>query len=243
METNVVFEAPVGANAEDLMSLEPVELTLGVNDETLRDGLQSPSVANPSIEDKIKILHLMEELGVYSANIGLPAAGPQAYNDTLSLAGEIARSKMEIYPYAAARTVINDIIPIAEIQQKTGIKLQAALFIFSSPIRQFAENWDEDKMLRVSEEAIAFAHKNDIPVMYVTEDTTRSRPETLSKLYQLGIDHKVERLCISDTVGHATPSGFPRPGGRNLGAKLRSLVGPLRPSADSHDSQRRAFPG
>lgn len=198
---------------------DPPPYSLKLNDETLRDGLQSPSVTDPSIEDKIKILHLMEELGVYSCDIGLPAAGPHAYNDTLALAAEIARSGMKIYPYVAARTHINDIIPLVEIVQKTGLKIQIALFIFSSPIRQFAENWDEDRMVKVSEDAIEFAHKNNIPVMYVTEDTTRARPQTLERLYGMAIDHGVERLCISDTVGHATPSGA-----RELTKFVRGLV-------------------
>jgi 2-isopropylmalate synthase len=198
---------------------DPPAWELKLNDETLRDGLQSPSIASPPIADKLKILHFMEELGIYSADIGLPGAGPQAYADVLALAQEIKRSKMKLYPYCAARTVMNDIIPIVEITQKTGLKIQAALFIFSSPIRQFAEAWDEDKMLKVSEEAIEFAHKNNVPVMYVTEDTTRSRPETLRRLYKMAIDHGVERICISDTVGHATPAGV-----RRLVTFFRDLV-------------------
>lgn len=189
---------------------KPPAWALKLNDETLRDGLQSPSVADPPIDDKFKILHFMEDLGIYSADIGLPGAGPQAYADVLALAGEIGRSKMKLYPYCAARTITNDIIPIVEITQKTGLRIQAALFIFSSPIRQYTENWDEDKMLKVSEDAITFAHKNNVPVMYVTEDTTRSRPETLRRLYQMAIDHGVERICISDTVGHSTPAGVKR---------------------------------
>jgi 2-isopropylmalate synthase len=180
---------------------------LKLNDETLRDGLQSPSVFNPSIPEKLELLHYMEDLGLYSAAIGLPAAGPHAYNDVLAIASEIARHRMKIYPYCAARTHQNDILPIIDIQQKTGIKVQAALFIFSSPIRQFAEGWTVDKLVDVSEKAIEFAHQNDVPVMYVTEDTTRSRPETLARLYGAAIDRNVERLCISDTVGHATPAG------------------------------------
>lgn len=186
---------------------EPPPWECKLNDETLRDGLQSPSVANPPIADKLEILHYMEDLGMYSAAIGLPAAGPQAYNDVLALAGEIARKNMAIYPYCAARTVESDIVPIIEVSQKTGLKIQAALFVFSSPIRQFAEDWTIDKLLKVSEAAIEFAHKNDIPVMYVTEDTTRARPDTLEKMYGMAIDHDVERVCIADTVGYATPSG------------------------------------
>jgi isopropylmalate/homocitrate/citramalate synthase len=186
-------------------SAPPYELKL--NDETLRDGLQSPSVSNPSIPEKLELLHYMEDLGVYSAAIGLPAAGPHAYADVLAIATEIARHRMKIYPYCAARTHQNDILPIIEIQQKTGIKVQAALFIFSSPIRQFAEGWTVDKLVEISEKAIEFAHKNDVPVMYVTEDTTRSRPEALERLYGAAIDRNVERVCISDTVGHAIPDG------------------------------------
>jgi 2-isopropylmalate synthase len=186
---------------------KPPTWSLKLNDETLRDGLQSPSVANPPIEDKIEILHYQEELGMYSNAIGLPAAGPHAYNDVLALAEEIAREKMKIYPYCAARTVESDIVPIVEISQKTGLRIQAALFVFSSPIRQFAEGWDVDRMLKVSEKAIEFAHKNDVPVMFVTEDTTRSRPETIERMFGLAIDHGVERVCIADTVGYATPSG------------------------------------
>ena len=49
-----------------------------LDDETLRDGLQSPSVLDPPIEKKVRILHLMEALGIDSVNLGLPGAGPRA---------------------------------------------------------------------------------------------------------------------------------------------------------------------
>jgi 2-isopropylmalate synthase len=52
----------------------PVEL----NDETLRDGLQSPSVRDPNLDQKIRFVHLMNDLGIYTADIGLPGAGPRA---------------------------------------------------------------------------------------------------------------------------------------------------------------------
>jgi len=193
--------------------------TCKLNDETLRDGLQSPSVANPSIQDKIEILHYMEDLGMYSAAIGLPAAGAHAYNDVLALASEIARHHMKIYPYCAGRTVESDIVPIVDVTQKTGLRIQAALFLFSSPIRQFAEGWDIDRLLATVEKAVGFAHRNNVPVMFVTEDTTRSLPATLERVYGLAIDMGVERVCIADTVGYATPSGV-----RALTQFLRGLV-------------------
>jgi len=181
-----------------------------VVDETLRDGLQSPSVADPSIEDKIKALHFQAKIGVHGNDIGLPGAGPRAKEATLALAREMARAKLPIEPYCAARTHKNDIDPIIDITQKTGLRIEAATFIGSSPIRQYAEDWDLDKLLEHTEEAVTYSVKNGVPVMYVTEDTTRARPEILRRLYTAAIECGARRVCISDTVGHATPEGTAR---------------------------------
>lgn len=181
-----------------------------VVDETLRDGLQSPSVTDPSIEEKIRALHFQAKLGVHGNDIGLPGAGPRAKESTLALAQEIARAKLPIEPYCAARTHKNDIDPIIEITQKTGLRIEAATFIGSSPIRQYAEDWDLDRLLRHTEEAVAYSTRNGVPVMYVTEDTTRARPEILRRLYTTAVECGARRVCVSDTVGHATPEGASR---------------------------------
>lgn len=181
-----------------------------VVDETLRDGLQSPSVADPSIDDKIKALHFQAKIGVHGNDIGLPGAGPRAKEATLALAREMARAKLSIEPYCAARTHKNDIDPIIDITQQTGLRIEAATFIGSSPIRQYAEDWDLEKLLRHTEEAVTYSVKNGVPVMYVTEDTTRARPEILRRLYTTAIECGARRVCISDTVGHATPEGTGR---------------------------------
>jgi 2-isopropylmalate synthase len=176
-------------------------------DETLRDGLQSPSVHDPSIEDKIELVLLLDRLGVEHVDIALPGAGPRAVEDGLRLAREIRDRKLRIRPACAARTHLNDIRPIVEISQKAGIAIEVMTFIGSSPIRQFAENWDAERILRMSAEAVSFATKNNLPCTYVTEDTIRSRPEMLAPLYKNAIDSGAYRLCLCDTVGHATPAG------------------------------------
>ena len=153
-------------------------------DETLRDGLQSPSVHDPSIEDKIELVLLLDRLGVEHVDIALPGAGPRAVEDGLRLAREIRDRKLRIRPACAARTHLNDIRPIVEISQKAGIAIEVMTFIGSSPIRQFAENWDAERILRMSAEAVSFATKNNLPCTYVTEDTIRSRPEMLAPLYK-----------------------------------------------------------
>ena len=178
-----------------------------LNDETLRDGLQSPSVTDPAIGEKIRLLHLMSELGIASADIGLPGAGPRAVRDVEALAREIAEQKLAIEPNCAARTVRADVQPIVDVSQRVGIAIEAATFIGSSPIRQYAEDWTLDRMLRATEDAVSFAVSEGLPVMYVTEDTTRARPEVLKKLYGTAIELGARRICLSDTVGHATPHG------------------------------------
>ncbi len=178
-----------------------------LDDETLRDGLQNPSVIDPSIEDKIRLLHLMDHLGIHTADIGLPGAGPRAVAAVTALAREIIDSGLSISANCAARTMLADVRPIAEISQAVGLPIEACTFIGSSPIRQYAEGWTLEKMLRTSEESVTFAIKEGLSVMMVTEDTTRARPEDLKALYGAAIEWGAKRLCVSDTVGHATPEG------------------------------------
>lgn len=177
------------------------------DDETLRDGIQSPSVHDPSVRQKIKILHLMDKIGIDSADVGLPGAGERQIEDVTKLCEEIRDSKLKITPNCAARTVIKDIEPIVKIQQKVGIPIETCTFIGSSPIRQFAENWPLERMLKHTEEAVKFGIKNELPIMYVTEDTTRANPDNIRQLYKTAIECGAKRICISDTVGHATPEG------------------------------------
>src|SRR6516162_1407271 len=178
-----------------------------VNDETLRDGLQNPSIHDPTIEEKIEILHLMEALGVDSVNIGLPGAGPRAAEHVESLAREIVTRRMRIKPNCAARTVEADIIPIVEISQRVGMPIEAATFLGSSPIRRLVEDWTVDHLQRTTEKAVKFAVSHGLPSMYVTEDTIRTDRDTVKRLYTTAIRSGARALVFCDTVGHATPAG------------------------------------
>ncbi|HEX7780479.1 MAG TPA: LeuA family protein [Vicinamibacterales bacterium] len=178
-----------------------------LDDETLRDGLQSPSVRTPTIEQKLRILHLMEALDIETADIGLPGAGPHVVKDVERIAREIVSAKLRIRPNCAARTIPGDIRPVVEISQRTGIAIECCTFIGSSPIRQYTEDWTLEHLQRLTEDAVGAAVKEGLPVMYVTEDTTRADPESLRRLYTTAIRAGARRVCIADTVGHATPSG------------------------------------
>jgi len=178
-----------------------------LDDETLRDGLQSPSVIDPSLETKVEMLHLMERLGIETADIGLPGAGKRQLESVTRLCREISDNRMNIRPNCAARTLMVDIQPIAEVSQLTGIPIEACVFIGSSPVRQYAEEWDLDHILRFTKDAVSFAVSENLPVMYVTEDTVRSSPDDLRVLLTAAIEAGAQRVCLCDTVGAAVPEG------------------------------------
>ena len=195
---------------------ETVHRHVEFDDETLRDGLQSPSVIDPPIEKKLEILHLMDSIGIDSADIGLPGAGPRAVADVTRLAREIIDCKLDIRPNCAARTLRADIQPIIDISEKVGTPIETGTFIGSSPIRQYAEGWSLEMMLTSTEDAVKFAVSHGLPVMFVTEDTTRAHPDTIRALYKTAVEAGAKRICVCDTCGHATPEG------------VRSLIGFIR---------------
>ena len=209
-----------------------------IDDETLRDGLQSPSVSDPSLEAKVALLHLMENLGIETADVGLPGAGPQQREAVATLCREIDREGMRIRPNCAARTMMVDIQPIAEIAQMTGVPIEACLFIGSSPIRQYAEDWRLKDILRHTREAIRFAVREGLEVMYVTEDTVRSSPDHLRALFTEAIDAGAKRLCLCDTCGAAAPDGV-----WNLVSWVKALLKELGPDVgiDWHGHRDRGL--
>ena len=200
MNRSLIYDWNVDAPA-------PVPPRVMLDDETLRDGLQSPSVRAPSIDQKVAILHMLDEVGVDTADIGLPGAGPHVVKDVERLACEIRDGRLRIRANCAARTVIADVQPIADIAHRTGVPIECCCFIGSSPIRLYAEDWTIDHLQRCTEDAVSFAVEQGLEVMYVTEDTTRSDPETLRRLFTTAIHAGASRICIADTVGHATPAG------------------------------------
>ena len=193
-----------------------------LDDETLRDGLQSPSVNDPCLETKVELLHLMEGLGIETADVGLPGAGSNQREAVLRLCREIADQRLRIRANCAARTLMLDIQPIAEVTQLTGVPIEASVFIGSSPIRQYAEEWNLSDIVRFTREAIRFAVREGLEVMYVTEDTVRSSPEDLRVLLTTALEAGARRLCLCDTCGAAVPQGV-----WNLVSWVKTLIGEL----------------
>lgn len=202
-EDGLIYDWNLSGSGE----MKPARPRLELDDETLRDGLQSPSVRSPDLADKLRILHYIEGFGIETADVGLPGAGPHVVRDVTRIVQEIVDQKMRVRPSCAARTMRQDIQPIVDISQATGIPIRVDCFLGSSPIRQYAEAWDMDRLLELTHDAVEFSVKNGLPVMYVTEDTTRSKPEDLRRLFTAAVEAGAKRVCVADTVGHSTPHG------------------------------------
>lgn len=209
-----------------------------VTDETLRDGLQSPSVIQPEIQDKVYLLYLMSDLGINAADLGLCGAGEKFKYHVAVLAREIVSQKMAIQPQSAARTVVTDIQAIVDVSEDAGIPIEACIFVGTSPIRQYAEGWGIDFILKQTEESVSFAIKHGLPVMFVTEDTIRAHPDTLCRVYSAAIHAGAQRICAADTVGHITPTGV-----HSLIRYLREMVNQINPQVgiDWHGHRDRGL--
>lgn len=190
------------------------------DDETLRDGLQSPSATDPELDQKLQLIHLMDDLGIHTADIGLPGAGIRAREHITTLCREM--TSMTITPNVACRTVISDIEPVVDLVQEVGAPVEVCAFIGSSPIRMYAEDWEMERMIQLSREAIEFCTREGLPSMFVTEDTTRAKPEDVRALFTAAIEAGAKRICVCDTCGHATPAGA-----RNLVSFVKSIVDEL----------------
>ena len=186
----------------------PIRPGFRLVDETLRDGIQSPSITNPAIAQKLAILHCMEAIGIDVADVGLPGAGATAVSDVTRLCREIRDQKLHIQPNCAARTHLADVQAVVGISQAVGMPIEVCAFIGSSPIRQLVENWDIAHMTKLVVDATDLAVRNGCPLSFVTEDTIRAHPDTLRILFKAAIDHGATRLILTDTVGHATPDGL-----------------------------------
>lgn len=187
-------------------SLEPPAV-VELNDETLRDGLQCPSVRQPSLREKQEFLRQLPTIGIGAADIGYAGASAAAFDDVVELAKTIGEAHLAIRPNCAGRTHVHDIDPIADAQQRSGVAIDAALFIGSSPIRQWVEGWSVSALVQTIEKAVSYAVHAGLEVMFVTEDTTRARREDIATMYLAAAGAGATRFCISDTVGQATPGG------------------------------------
>ncbi|TPV93018.1 MAG: 2-isopropylmalate synthase [Myxococcales bacterium FL481] len=199
--------------------LSPLTRRVSFFDETLRDGIQSPSVKDPSLDAKREIIRLTASLGVDAVNLGLPAAGPRAVSDVTDLVRFAEKERLGIEYACAGRTHVDDINAIGDIADGCGAPITVYAFLGSSPIRLYTEDWDLSRLLQRTATAGNLCRERGLPWCFVTEDTTRSTPRVLDQLFRCAVEHGATRLCLCDTVGYVTPDGV-----RDLIAFTRLLL-------------------
>ena len=179
-------------------------------DDTLRDGLQNAGVRQPKLEERAELLHHMARVGVACVNLGLPASSARAFSVCERLCREISEQKLPLTVACAGRTLESDMNAIVELAARSGLPLEGHAFVGASAIRAHVEGWDLDLLKRRTEAALGVLVRAGVPAVFVTEDTTRTDPDTLRALFRVALSAGATRLCLCDTVGHATPAGTRR---------------------------------
>ena len=195
------WDAAAGRSAGDALEFD---------DETLRDGLQSASAQRPAVEERVRFLELVAALGIGSADVGMPGAGPAAAAEASALCRAIVEGRLPITPNCAARATEADIRPVLEIGQKLGTPVEVMLFLASSPLRGVVEGWSQAEVVARADRWVRFAVRRGAPVTFVAEDATRTSPEALRTVVVTAAGAGATRICLADTVGQATPAGAAR---------------------------------
>jgi 2-isopropylmalate synthase len=177
-------------------------------DDTLRDGLQSTAVRQPSLDERSALLRAMAKVGVHTVNLGLPAASPSAASAIARLTRDATELGLGVV--VAGRTLVSDMQAIVELAERTGVRVEGHAFVGSSALRAKVEGWGSELVEERTAAALGVLARAGLPAAFVSEDTTRSHPDTLRALFTVALDAGATRLCLCDTVGHATPGGVHR---------------------------------
>jgi len=177
-------------------------------DDTLRDGLQSTAVRQPTLDERSELLVAMRRAGIDAVNLGLPAVSFGAASAIVRLAKEAAALGLGVV--CAGRTLEADMRAIVEVAEQSGVALEGHAFVGASAIRAKVEGWELGVLQARTASAIGTLARAGLSAAFVTEDTTRSQPEALRVLFATALDAGATRLCLCDTVGHATPAGVRR---------------------------------
>lgn len=179
-------------------------------DDTLRDGLQNAAVRQPSAPERAELLHLMPPIGIQAVNLGLPGSSALAFEGALRLCREVADQRLPLAMAVAGRTLEHDMRAIVELRDRAGVALEGHAFVGASALRAKVEGWDLELLKRRTHAALDVLVRAGIPAVFVTEDTTRTGPDTLRGLFGVALDAGATRFCLCDTVGQATPEGVRR---------------------------------
>ncbi|MFX1298125.1 MAG: LeuA family protein, partial [Promethearchaeota archaeon] len=165
-------------------------------DETLRDGEQSPTVYL-TINEKIHLTKLMDEIGVNLIAVGFPAVSKSEKNIVKSIVHENLR-RSTILGIARPRKDDIDACIAADLKE-------IVVFMPISPIFRKTLKQNQEQQLEMIRSAIHYAMDNGFKVNWVSEDGTRCDFEHLKNVFLTAIEAGAKRIVLGDTVGVLTP--------------------------------------
>jgi isopropylmalate/homocitrate/citramalate synthase len=110
-----------------------VERPFSLLDDTLRDGLQSTVVRQPSLGERAELIGAMARAGVRSVNLGLPVVSKEAFSAIVALSAEAQKHDLRVV--VAGRTLESDMRAILELAERTGTAPEGHAFVGSSALR------------------------------------------------------------------------------------------------------------
>ena len=172
-------------------------------DTTMRDGEQSPG-ASMSLEEKIQIARVFDELGIDIIEAGFPIASPGDFEAV----SEVSKILKNSIPAGLSRHSVKDIDRAYEAL-KHAPRFRIHTFISTSPLHMKHKlNMSPEDVYESIGKHVAYARKFTDDVEWSCEDGTRTDMDYMCKTVELAIKSGATTINIPDTVGYTIPSEF-----------------------------------
>ena len=163
---------------------------------TLREGEQFVN-AFFSTEEKVRIARLLDEFGVEYLELTSPCASPQSRKDCEAIASMGLRAK--------TLTHIRCNLEDARIAVDTGVDGVDVVIGTSSYLREFSHGKSIETIIELAQGVFQFLQTQNVEMRFSTEDSLRSNPEDLYRVYEAVDQLGIHRVGIADTVGVGNP--------------------------------------
>jgi len=185
---------------------------LYIFDTTLRDGEQSPG-CSMNIDEKLRVAHALDTLGVDIIEAGFPIASPGDFEAVYRISSEVKHAKVA----GLARAAERDIERAGAAIKPAGDRGRIHTFIATSPIHMEAKlRMSPDQVVERAVAAVKQARSLAPEVEFSAEDAGRSEIDFLCRIVEQVIDAGARVINIPDTVGYMTPDEF--------GWRIRTLL-------------------
>ena len=172
-------------------------------DTTMRDGEQSPG-ASMSLEEKLNISYLFDQIGIDIIEAGFPAASKGDFEAVK----EVSKILKTSIPCGLSRHTKKDIDACNE-SLKSAERFRIHTFISTSSLHMKHKlNKNPEEVLDAIKEHVTYARKFTDDVEWSWEDGTRTNIDFMCKTVELAIKCGAKTINIPDTVGYSVPSEF-----------------------------------